>query len=316
MNSSPYGQQHQPYQQQYKGYDVNENSLTIPKALFTFLAQNNVFGKEKPLKKDGNNVTVGPQITQQFENGIVFALAIPRICQRLGIPVAPARQHLATLQPSASPKARLTNWNAVLNVLAQSFQMSINNDTKALLIAGDQETIIRVYDGFRRRCTQQGGGQNMGQTNSMMMGTNVGVAQGATAGNAAGHAAVIAKMMEKDNVLEQIQTNPNISPSSAKSAMELVLITMCQCLSIRPDQATALLSTNAHYLGHMFMRGVAGSFDAMQQWSMQLLQYAQSMCALLRKDIVVLPMILHTLRIGIFTPNVQVATTGLVSLDG
>ena len=42
MNTSPYGQQNQTYQQHYRGYDNNENSLTIPKALFTFLAQNNV----------------------------------------------------------------------------------------------------------------------------------------------------------------------------------------------------------------------------------------------------------------------------------
>ena len=118
MNNSPYGQQQQQMYQQNKG-DYNDNLLTMPKTLFTFLAQNNAFGKVKPLKRDGNNVTVGPQVTLQFENGITFALAIPRVCQRLGIPVAPARQHLAMLQPGASPKARLTNWNAVLNVLNQ-----------------------------------------------------------------------------------------------------------------------------------------------------------------------------------------------------
>jgi hypothetical protein len=302
-------QQHQVQAQSQQPFEM----VSISKQLHSFLMKCRAMGKGQTINTRGDLVTLDGHTSANFLNGILVAMALPQICGGLGIPLPPIREHLAGLQSGSAPQVRLNNYNIILSVLDRALGMRINNDAKALLVAGDKDTIIKLYEGFRRRCML--GNRARPANNPAGRAAVSGIADGATAGNAAGNAAVIAKMIHSERAVEQIEADPHVLPTVAKSPIELVIITMCQSLSIRPDQAIALLSTNAHYLGHMFSRGVNNSYDTIIKWCQQLLTHVQHMCTLVRKNVAVIPMVMHTLRLGMFSQN-HVVSSLVINLFG
>jgi hypothetical protein len=283
---------------------VSQMGITIPKTLHIFLSKNGGIGKDVALEIVGDVVRIDQLASVQILNGIALSITMPAMCDSLGLPLDGVREHLSVLQGGNTPQTRLANWNTILSILDRGFGMKISNDAKALLVAGDLETVLKLYDGFRRRCIVTNARSRL-----QPAANGVGVAAGAIAGNATGHATAIMKIIENAAALDQINADQSVLPATAKSPMELIIITMCQSLSIRPDQATALLTTNAHYLGHMFARGMGGSFDGLLKWCHQLVAHAGSMCTLLRNDNSVIPMVMHTLRLGMFSPNVNIVSS-------
>ena len=60
---------------------------------------------------------------------------------------------------------------------------------------------------------------------------------------------------------------------------------MVQQLHIRAAQASALLTTNKRYLSHIFIHGVKGSYETMNNWLSILLNNIDEIAALLLKDV-------------------------------
>eukprot|EP00949_MAST-11_sp_MAST-11-sp1_P005339 g5339.t1 len=99
---------------------------------------------------------------------------------------------------------------------------------------------------------------------------------------------------------------------AATAPLHVLILTLCQRLQVRSDQAIELLSRNSHFLQHMLSSGINGDLAPIISWCRALHESAPKLAALLCADDArnELPVVLHCLRDILLSKDREIAIWG------
>ena len=89
--------------------------------------------------------------------------------------------------------------------------------------------------------------------------------------------------------LDEVEKKPKGSLNSYTSATTFMLASMVQRLSIRPQQAAALLDSNRRYLTHILMHGIKSSYEPILRWMQYISKNIEAFGAVLVRDVKTAP---------------------------
>jgi hypothetical protein len=147
---------------------------------------------------------------------------------------------LADLKTSHTPAAKLFNWNLIIKEL-DKLNVPVDEDTRNLIIAGDLEMVAEVFaaiDFLEKKVNGTPSEQSQ------------------------------YRKQEQQDPRERIKEGVDIltmdsskDPRKADSSLEMILITLCTALNMKPKQSAALLTNSNQYLLHTVVKGLKGKFE-------------------------------------------------------
>lgn len=70
-------------------------------------------------------------------------------------------------------------------------------------------------------------------------------------------------------------------PRKAESSLEMILLTLCASLGMKPKQSAALLTNSNQYLLHTVVKGLKGKFEPVISWFKMLYNLADEFCTII-----------------------------------
>ena len=236
--------------------------MEVPNGLWRWLVQCGAVASVRAQKNSSSagTIRVDKQTEAEISSGIALSKALsaadPRAIKRLDA--------IQTANPS-SPVARLGNWNLLCSTIKR-MGVAVSADDKALVIAGDKEMLLEVYQSvFEKMAKGKGGGNGKNKRGGQDAGRKRGGGrksydtgfEGVGGGRGKGRggknngplagsgddADILAVRIQEMKVsrahLEEVEKKPRQQLSGYTSATSFLLASMVQRLSIRPPQVRA-----------------------------------------------------------------------------
>ena len=162
-----------------------------------------------------------------------------------------------TLKQALTPAAKLYNWN-VLSQALELVGITLDPDTKSLIIAGDREMIIEV---LFQLFTAENGKSGLGSANTSKRGYKP------TQANEGG--IVIESISEEKQLID------------AESCLEYLILSFCHSFSLKPKQSAGLLAQGCKFLAHIVAKGLKGDFDPIKNWLQNIYATSEKLSTLI-----------------------------------
>jgi hypothetical protein len=297
--------------------------MEIPRNVWLWLVKLKAVASVRASKTGSSSadlVKIDQQAQAELESGIALAKALGQLDRR-------SAKHLDSIKSTAtSPVARLANWTLLEKTLRSSFNLALERNEKAMIVAGDTQLVLalytKVYQASKSSRGGKGGGRNGNKNNKMMNNNRNGDAastgfesvsvsnnkggkgsKGGRGGNGTNGGGGGLPASDDDEImsvrigdmkvtkaqLEEVEKKPKGSLNSYTSATTFMLASMTQRLSIRPQQAAALLDTNRRYLTHILMHGIKSSYEPVLRWMQHISKNIEAFGAVLVRDIKTAP---------------------------
>jgi hypothetical protein len=228
--------------------------MEIPENIYSWLRSTNLFTlpSSKPeLPED---------LLSSFESGVGFTKLLKRLNgikvtdtqnkqDRLMTPMA----EINTLKKASTPAARLYNWN-ILSQALSLFHISLDQDTKSLIIAGDREMLTEVLTQIFE--AEQGKSLQSHQSRQV-----------------------------KDSGLQLDSLDEQKSLQSSESCLEFLILSFVRNFSLRPKQGIGLLAQGCKYLAHIVAKGLKGDFDPVRVWLSEVYSEAEKLSELVVSEL-------------------------------
>jgi hypothetical protein len=263
--------------------------MEIPKHLYNWL---NEVGAIKH-KSSLHTSTLDPLTVQSFENGTNFQTIVKHLNQvkvlltqnkldRLATPMP----ELNTLKEANSPSAKLYNWNIVISALSL-LGVTISQDTKNLILAGDRLMLIEVLDTIyqaEKKCRRTRSISNKQLVPELPPPPPP-------------PGSLFLDELEVDKPLDQ-----------ANNCLEFILLSMCQNFNLKPKQAAGLLAQNNKYLSLIITKGLKGDSDPVLCWYQSIYTYTNALIKLIdaQPDEEALTFVLNALKAGMVAKEIEV----------
>ncbi|CAG9318804.1 unnamed protein product [Blepharisma stoltei] len=158
---------------------------------------------------------------------------------------------IKSLKKETTMNSRLYNWNILIGVL-ELIDISIDSDTKALLVAGDKGKIrdlLRcLYDIYL--------GNNPNKNTKLTI----------------------------DGALILDKIDINLDFKETETCLEFLIVSLCKCLQIIPKQAAGLLAQKGKLLSQIIIKGIKGKHEPVTMWYLILKENNEHLMRLVEKE--------------------------------
>eukprot|EP00742_Colponemidia_sp_Colp-10_P006574 GILJ01007045.1.p1 GENE.GILJ01007045.1~~GILJ01007045.1.p1 ORF type:complete len:1707 (-),score=396.78 GILJ01007045.1:173-5251(-) len=254
--------------------------LSIKAEVFRWLVDRGVVRENAgSIRNKDGSIALDPTSSAAFENGIPFSKLIRAVAQKLEID-GDSLPSLDTLKSVATPAAKLYNWNLVAPAL-RSLSVHIDQDTKALIVAGDGELVAEMIEQLYSLDHQppQPPQPPHAKAASGLAAANQQGKRTASHGSKQQPAPSSRHSIETDSTGQEeesdqvvlrgidLRTFSESKPlEDAETCLEFLLLSLCQSLGLRCKQSLGLLSNNTKFLGHLLVKGIKNQFNSIIQW--------------------------------------------------
>lgn len=198
-------------------------------------------------------------------------------------------------------------------------------DTRALLVAGDHDTIVEVL--FRIYQMELESGLARDSANGTDMAVDKFQARQASMVSIS-PSKLSSKEVKPEQPISILEIRGDRRLDQTETTLEFVLVSLCQALNISTNQAAGLLTDENYYLMHACVKGVKGDFTAILKWYQLLIQTCQHLVYLaveslpmpdensgalndsmiLEEDTMPLFVLLGALKCGVYSDSFQVSS--------
>ena len=173
-----------------------------------------------------------------------------------------------TLKNATTPAARLYNWNILTSVFSM-FNISIDPDTKSLIIAGDREMLTEVlkqlYEAEYERSIKSS--RSVRELKEMQDPDRLSKEK---------------EPKEPGLLIESIDERKPLSES--ESCLEFLILSFVHNFSLKPKQGIGLLAQGCKYLAHIVAKGLKGDFDPVRLWLSEIYSEADKLSKLIMRE--------------------------------
>ncbi|CAG9311360.1 unnamed protein product [Blepharisma stoltei] len=252
--------------------------MEVDEHLFNFLTQANLLENSQSSPKPP--YTIHELDLHIFEIGLGVVPLINQLLNsmkqstrdRFGVP------DFSALRNSNTASSRLFNWNLIIKAL-QSLEIPIDSDMKALIVAGDKQVVIEVIKMIYKATLKNNNGSPRAKPKQ--------------------------PKFTPDGALLLDNIDINIDLSESETCLEMLVISLCKCLQVKPKQAAGLLTQNGKFLVQVIMKGLKGKFELILEWYQSILNNLVHLKKLIQKefDQGALNLVLTALKPGLASKN-------------
>ena len=199
-----------------------------------------------------------------------------------------------TLKNATTPAARLYNWN-ILTAAFSMFNISIDPDTKSLIIAGDRDMLTEVlkqlYEAEHERSIKSS--RSVRELKEMQDPDKPSKQQ---------------EPKEPGLLIESIDERKSLSES--ESCLEFLILSFVHNFSLKPKQGIGLLAQGCKYLAHIVAKGLKGDFDPVRLWLSEIYSETEKLSDLIimeqKEDS--LQFVMNALKPGFLSKDTEVVS--------
>ena len=164
-----------------------------------------------------------------------------------------------TLKNAANPAARLYNWNILANVFSM-FNITLDPDTKSLIIAGDREMLTEVLKQIYQAEHKISARELKGMQDPLKQ----------------------VKPKEPGLMIDAIDEQRPLNES--ESCLEFLILSFVHNFSLKAKQGLGLLAQGCKFLAYIVAKGLKGDFAPVHLWLSDIYSEAEKLAELIIQE--------------------------------
>ncbi|CAG9333687.1 unnamed protein product [Blepharisma stoltei] len=235
--------------------------MDLPEHLYNWLQTLGIIPYSDNAESD--RYSLPEEIVESLESGDCVTLLVKHLNQiknnfeRLTTPIP----ELNTLKPVTNLSAKLYNWNIIVQAL-QLLGVTIDPDTKSLIVAGDREMITEVLEQIYQAAKPQA--ENPPPQPTQVYKKAITTSEGGV-------------------IIDSIDSSKPLF--EADTCLEFFILSFCHNFNITPKQAAGLLTQGYKYLAHIVAKGLKGDFEPVIIWLQDIYSNTERLHGLIQNEI-------------------------------
>jgi hypothetical protein len=214
-----------------------------------------------------------------------------------------------SLKDSDTSVTKLYNWGEIGKAL-QVLGVPFDQDTKTLLVAGDEAVLIDLLDQIKEHDTPSAGVERKKSNSSMRLKNNrptpveVGSPARPVNGNGQSHGNRPYSPAEEDDVTGS--DYERLLKENAKTPLDFLVLTLAHALNVDGQRALDLLTSQPRILEKIITQGIHGSCEGAVTWFQELFGKVRPFVTVCKSEPTSIPFVLTCWRAGFLSRDTNV----------
>ncbi|OMJ82697.1 hypothetical protein SteCoe_16519 [Stentor coeruleus] len=232
--------------------------MEVTEQIINWLKQCNIL--KHGVTQSGNRYILNNIDTQGFESGLYFVPIIKRLSRILNYDSSPGGiPEINSLKDISSTAARLYNWNLIIKSF-ESFNIKIDSDMKALVVAGDSGVIFEILKSLYAAENHIQDSRNEPSRRKKKH-----------------------KFLDEGAILlDELDINQRLT--DCDSTLEFLILSFCQVFGLTTKVAAGLLAQSGKVLSQLLTKGLKGKYEPILSWYEKIIDFSEHLCDLIVRE--------------------------------